>query len=993
MAWHINLVMNAVNGGLGRRGRARDGHRARDSGERALHNAERLFRTAFENAPIGMALVGLDGTFKRVNRSLCEIVGHEEADLLARSFQEITHPDDLDDDAERLRGLIAGETSSYAVEKRCVHASGALVWIELHVSLVRDDDGAPVHLVAQIRDITSQKAAEAHLGRYRAVVEFAEDAVVATDLDGRILTWNRGAERLYGYGSDDALAQSIALLQPADRIGEVDAISTEIAAGRTVERLETRRRRRDGSLVDVQITVSPVRDGAERVIGASTIARDVTQSVLAERSRTLLERDLAKAHDRYAHVLAAATECAIIGTDAKGTVTVFNTGAERMLGYRARDLVGQATLVALHDEAELAERARARGIPAGFEVLAATARDGGAETREWTYVRKDASRVAVSVTVTAQRERGLMTGFLAIATDITDVKRAERARREAEELFRGAFEHAPIGVALVAAEGPDAGTIVRANRALADLVGGDPATLAGRDLASLARSEDRAELAATLARLRDGAESVHGEQRLIAADGHDIWTLLSGSLVQGAEGRGREAVIQVLDISERKTFEGRLQHLADHDALTGLVNRRRFEHELDRSLAHAERYGSKGAVILLDLDGFKYINDALGHSVGDELIMRVAGIIRGTLRETDLVARIGGDEFAAILPEADAHTAAIVAEKLLSAIRRQGSVTTSAQRQARVTTSIGVTVFDGTRGLTGEDLLVEADIAMYDAKDAGRDGVKVYRDEERSRERINVRATWLERLRSAVGDDRFRLFAQPILSFDETGVPWHELLLRYMDDNGDLVPPGAFLPIAERFDLIGEIDRWVLGEAVRMLHEEHSAGRDVALAVNLSGRTMSDPGLGEYLEALLAARPIQPGRLVIEVTETAAIVNIDRARRLAERLHALGCRFALDDFGAGFASFYYLKHLAFDYLKIDGEFVRQLVHDPTDQLVIEAVVNIARGLGTRTVAEFVGDEPTVALLQRLGVDYGQGYHLGMPVPVGDVLEGERARRV
>jgi diguanylate cyclase (GGDEF)-like protein/PAS domain S-box-containing protein len=961
----------------------------RDRSERAVRNAEQLFRTAFENAPIGMALVGLDGRFKRVNRSLCEIVGYDESALLERTFQDITHPADLDADLDQTRALIAGELPSYTIEKRYIHASGEPVWIELHVSLASDEDGAPMHLVSQIRDITSQKAAEAHLGRYRAVVEFAEDAVVATDLDNGILTWNRGAERLFGYCAEEILQRSIAVLQPADRVAEVEAIGGEISAGRTVERLETRRRRRDGSLVDVQITVSPVRDGAGRVVGASTIARDVTQAVLAERARTLLERDLAKAHDRYAHVLAAATECAIIGTDAKGTVTVFNTGAERMLGYRARDLVGRTSLVELHDPRELADRALALGIEPGFEVLAATARDGGAETREWTYLRRDASRVPVSVTVTAQRERGLMTGFLAIATDITDVRRAESARREAEELFRGAFEHAPIGVALVAAEGPDAGTIVRANHALADLVGGKPGTLTGRDLASLARAEDRSELAATLGRLLDGAESVHGEQRLIAADGHDVWTLLSGSLVQDSEGRGRQAVIQVLDISERKTFEGRLQHLADHDALTGLVNRRRFEHELDRALAHADRYGSKGAVLLLDLDGFKYINDALGHSVGDELIMRIAGILRGTLRETDLVARIGGDEFAAILPEADASTAAIVAEKLLSAIRRQGSVTTSAQRQARVTTSIGVTVFDGTRGLTGEDLLVEADIAMYDAKDAGRDLVKVYRDEERSRERINVRATWLERLRSAVADDRFRLFAQPILSFDGTGVPWHELLLRYEDDNGDLVPPGAFLPIAERFDLIAEIDRWVLGEAVRLLHDEHAAGRDIALAVNLSGRTMGDPGLGEYLESLLAARPIQAGRLVIEVTETAAIVNIDRARRLAERLHALGCRFALDDFGAGFASFYYLKHLAFDYLKIDGEFVRQLVHDPTDQLVIEAVVNIARGLGTRTVAEFVGDQATVELLRRLGVDYGQGYHLGMPGPVGDVIASAR----
>jgi diguanylate cyclase (GGDEF)-like protein/PAS domain S-box-containing protein len=1014
VAWKIDLAMNAVLasacfaiaavilGGLRRCGQLRSNRIglataaifddiSRGQSEKALRTAEQLFRTAFENAPIGMALVGLDGSFKRVNRSLCEIVGRDEAQMLTQTFQDLTHPEDLDADLEQLRALIAGETTTYTMEKRYVHASGEFVWTELHVSLVRDEEGVPVHLVSQIRDITSQKAAEEHLGRYLAVVEFAEDAVVATDLDGRILTWNRGAERLYGYASDDALQQSIALLQPADRVTEVDAINGEIAAGRTVERLETRRRRRDGSLVDVQITVSPVRDAGGRVVGASTIARDVTQAVLAERSRTLLERDLAKAHDRYAHVLAAATECAIIGTDAKGTVTVFNTGAERMLGYRARDLVGRTALTDLHDAGELGERADTLGIEPGFEVLAATAREGGAETREWTYVRKDASRVAVSVTVTAQRERGLMTGFLAIATDITDVRRAERARREAEELFRGAFEHAPIGVALVAADGPDAGAIVRANHALADLVGGEPHALAGRDLASLARADDRHELAATLARLLDGAESVHGEQRLIAADGHEIWTLLSGSLVQGSEGRGRQAVIQVLDISDRKTFEGRLQHLADHDALTGLVNRRSFEHELDRSLAHAERYGSRGAVLLLDLDGFKYINDALGHSVGDELIMRVAGIIRGTLRETDLVARLGGDEFAAILPEADAETAAIVAEKLLSAIRRQGSVTTSAQRQARVTTSIGVTVFDGSRGLTGEDLLVEADIAMYDAKDAGRDGVKVYRDEERSRERMNIRATWLERLRSAVADDRFRLFAQPILSFDEEGVPWHELLLRYLDDNGDLVPPGAFLPIAERFDIICEIDRWVLGEAVRMLHDEHAAGRDVALAVNLSGRTMSDPGLGEYLESLLATRPIQPGRLVIEVTETAAIVNIDRARRLAERLHALGCRFALDDFGAGFASFYYLKHLAFDYLKIDGEFVRQLVHDPTDQLVIEAVVNIARGLGTRTVAEFVGDDPTVDLLRRLGVDYGQGYHLGMPVAVGEVLESAREK--
>jgi EAL domain-containing protein (putative c-di-GMP-specific phosphodiesterase class I) len=206
-----------------------------------------------------------------------------------------------------------------------------------------------------------------------------------------------------------------------------------------------------------------------------------------------------------------------------------------------------------------------------------------------------------------------------------------------------------------------------------------------------------------------------------------------------------------------------------------------------------------------------------------------------------------------------------------------------------------------------------------------------------------------------------------------------------LDDNDELVPPGAFLLNAERFDLIGEIDRWVLSEAVRLLHEHARVGNDLSLSVNLSGRTMNDLDLAGDLGEMLKARPIPPGRLVVEVTETAAIVNIERARELARQLRQLGCLFALDDFGSGFSSFYYLKHLEFDYLKIDGEFITKLVSTETDQLLVQAVVGIARGLGTQTVAEFVGDSETVKLLEQLGVDYGQGFHLGRPAPVETLL--------
>jgi EAL domain-containing protein (putative c-di-GMP-specific phosphodiesterase class I) len=208
-------------------------------------------------------------------------------------------------------------------------------------------------------------------------------------------------------------------------------------------------------------------------------------------------------------------------------------------------------------------------------------------------------------------------------------------------------------------------------------------------------------------------------------------------------------------------------------------------------------------------------------------------------------------------------------------------------------------------------------------------------------------------------------------------------------ENGDVIPPGSFLYIAERFDLVQEIDRWVVSQAIEILAEEQAAGREVVLCVNLSAKSVVDPSLLGHISHELEARGADGRGLCFEVTETAAVVNIDRARNFASTVAELGCEFALDDFGAGFASFYYLKHLAFDYLKIDGEFVRQIVHDPTDQLVIEAVVNIARGLGTRTVAEFVGDDETIALLRRLGVDYGQGFHLGHPRPIAELLPPAR----
>jgi diguanylate cyclase (GGDEF)-like protein len=471
----------------------------------------------------------------------------------------------------------------------------------------------------------------------------------------------------------------------------------------------------------------------------------------------------------------------------------------------------------------------------------------------------------------------------------------------------------------------------------------------------------------------------------VHADGHLVWVLVTVAAVPDEAGRPAYGIGQIVDITERKRFEGQLQYLADHDALTGLFNRRRFEEELDRALASAERYGHRGAVLVLDLDGFKHVNDTLGHPVGDELIARLAGTLRDELRESDVIARLGGDEFGVILPEATETEAAAVAAKLLHAVERDGIVADSTGH-ARVTASVGLATFDGADGLSAEELLVEADIAMYDAKEAGRNRAATAERAGAGPGRHVSRLSWLERIRSALAEDRFELHAQPIVAIGERDEPpTFELLIRMRADSGELVPPATFLPIAERFDLVGDIDRWVIARAVELVRHQHDAGRPITLSVNVSGRTMGDADFAGWLEALLTTTPVPARRLIVEITETAAIVNLERARTLADTLRRLGCLLALDDFGTGFASFSYLKHLRFDILKIDGEFVRGLRENQTDRLVVEAVVAIARGLGTPSLAEFVADADTLDAVRALGVDYVQGFHLGRPLPVDEAL--------
>jgi diguanylate cyclase (GGDEF)-like protein len=437
----------------------------------------------------------------------------------------------------------------------------------------------------------------------------------------------------------------------------------------------------------------------------------------------------------------------------------------------------------------------------------------------------------------------------------------------------------------------------------------------------------------------------------------------------------------IRDVTERKHVEQQLKHLADHDPLTGLANRRCFEARVEEALRQAARHGHRVAVLLLDIDDFKYDNDTRGHSFGDELIRSIAACLRDAVRETDLLARLGGDEFAVLITHAGEMEAVDAAGRLLTALRERGPRPTG--RRVYVTASIGVAASDA-QDTVADDLLVKADIAMYAAKDAGRNRWASFDPAWAEADNVRARGTWVERLRQALDGDGFTLFAQPMRSLTGDPLAHHELLVRMRDGAGRLAAPATFIGTAERFGLIQSLDRWVLRHAIEVAAQTTGAGAP-RLSVNLSAKSLADAELPGMIGDVLAEHQVDPGRLILEITETAAIASMDDAIDFARTVRELGCHLALDDFGAGFGSFSYVKHLPLDYLKIDGEFIHELSASHHNRLIVAAIVGIARGLGQKTVAEFVEDAHTMTLLQAAGVDYAQGFHVGRPRPVAEVF--------
>ena len=467
---------------------------------------------------------------------------------------------------------------------------------------------------------------------------------------------------------------------------------------------------------------------------------------------------------------------------------------------------------------------------------------------------------------------------------------------------------------------------------------------------------------------------------LLRRDGTELNIEDSAAPIRDRNGNIIGVVLVFHDITKAHEIAKQMGWAATHDSLTGLYNRAEFERRL-QALIERAGIGKHHALLYIDLDQFKVVNDTCGHAAGDQMLCQIAVLMHARMRESDILARLGGDEFGVLLENCPADKGRQIAETILDAVR--GFRFAWGEKTFLVGASIGLVEIAG-EDINASRLLAAADTACYAAKDEGRNRIQVFNAADSETIRRSGEMNWVARINHAFDENRFRLHWQAIKPLQPNGRDEQhgEILLRMVDDEGALVSPAAFLPAAERYNLMPRVDRWVVRESLRWMADHPAAFR--CASINLSGQSLGDERFLDFISEQLLHTGIEPGRICFEITETAAIANLTKAIRFIGALRERGCRFSLDDFGSGLSSFGYLKNLPVDFLKIDGGFVRNVTRNPIDQAMVAAINNIGHVMGLATIAEFVESDDIAKLLRGIGVDFGQGFGIDRPKPLEEV---------
>jgi diguanylate cyclase (GGDEF)-like protein/PAS domain S-box-containing protein len=671
----------------------------------------------------------------------------------------------------------------------------------------------------------------------------------------------------------------------------------------------------------------------------------------------------------------------------EGELIWINQRVYDMFGYAAAEIIGMRNFPApFISDADVLRTVR--------QVRRALRGDSG-QDYEFLGRRKDGSEFwAAADWRPIYDSRGGYLGIRISIRDITQRREAER-RLEAtveelresqtvqeEYLLRAQDEHARLTALLAAMDSgilfvSHENLVVYSNPAFTRiwmiapgtrLIGRSPQEVVATSACNLARPEEQAK---HILRPPPPGE-IFGTVEIQLTDGRLVTQQVHA--VEDVYGRAVGHLWLFEDVTRQRQTADQLIYLAERDALTGLYNRHRFNEELNRMIADAQRHHSRVALLFFDLDDFKFINDTFGHRAGDAMLIRVAGEVAGQVRRNEIFVRLGGDEFAMLVPDVSDEMLRVLAERVTRSI---AMVRFQFEGQSlRLTSSLGIAIYPD-HADNAEDFVARADAAMYQAKEAGKNAWRIYRSELDTSLQMVRRMSWNDRISHALENHLMDLQFQGIYSTAERALSHFEVLVRMRDkdDPDALFMPAQFIPVAEKSGKIVDIDRWVVRESIQMLAEVSTIP---ALAVNISGRSFDDPTLPQYIADTLKRFGVAPRRLMVELTETSAVSDLHDAQRFIEALRQAGCGVCLDDFGTGFSSFAYLKHLQADSVKIDGLFIRDLPSDRDNQLFVKAIVSVARGLHKVTIAECVEDQATLDMLREFGVDAVQGYFLERP---------------
>jgi diguanylate cyclase (GGDEF)-like protein/PAS domain S-box-containing protein len=904
--------------------------------EEALRQSEGKFRQMFENNRAVKLLIDPEsGAIIDANMAACDYYGYTRDELRALRIWDINvrGPEHV-----RTEMSHASNQEKTYFHFRHMRANGEIRDVEVHSGPI-DVRGRRL-LYSIIHDITERKRAEQALQqseeKYRVIFDYAPVGIYQSTRDGRFVTANATLARMLGYDTvDELLTKNLERDVYADRTQREHLIRLFEQFGHA-DHHELQWKRKDGSVIWVQMNAHGVRSSHGSIFFEGFVF-DVTERKHAEES-------VAAANAQRKAVLDAASRVSIIATDARGIITVFNSGAERMLGYAASELIGHRALRELHDDH-------------------GTIDDVG--EHEWRYVTKSGDRIDVAVSVTALRsDDGAVTGFLHVGTDITALRRQSAAITASMD---------GIGILDARLE------FTYANDSLAKLFGfPEPESVIGRSLCDLYEPHEQVRFITNIVPLVQERGRWRGEATGLRTDGVNFPQEISLTTMGGGGGM----VCVVRDITERTYAEEQIKHLAYHDALTNLPNRLLFKDRLTVALSHAQREGSRLAVLFLDLDRFKVINDSLGHNIGDQLLQAVAARVQACVRESDTVARLGGDEFTVLLPRLNrSDDAAPIAEKIIEAVRYPFHIE---GREFFTTTSIGISLFpeDGT---DAETLIKSADTAMYQAKELGRDNYQLFN--------ALVNAKALQRialehgLRKVLVNEELQVHYQPIFDLRTNRITGMEALLRWNHPQMGAIPPATFIPVAEATGVMGTIGGWALRQACVQAKKWHDAGhRTLSLAVNLSVTQLQQGDLVERVKSILEETGLPPRLLELEITESSAMQSPDTSIRTLYDLKKLGLRISLDDFGTGHSSLSYLKRFPIDTLKIDQSFVRDITTDPDTAAIVTAIIAMAHSLRLKVIAEGVEFTEQANFLRRHGCDQLQGYLITPPVSADRFLD-------